>query len=179
MDTMPLQVCVRSLEWRYKMADINVCTFVGRLTKDAELKVFPNSGKKFLNFSIANNTGYGEYAKVQFFDCMMIGDKRAEGLKPYLGKGQMVCVTGEQESNDYTKADGTQHRGYKLQVKELQLIGGKPGANKDGHQELEDDEEEQDAVPYNPSEDAAELDKRLKEQTSRRYRGAKVPKNGF
>ena len=105
------------------MSDLNNISLTGRLTKDGERRQFPSTGTVFAQFSIANNTGFGDYAKVNYFDCKMIG-KGAEALLPYLKKGQLVGVAGTLETNDWTKHDGTPVKGWVLTTTSVNLLGG-------------------------------------------------------
>jgi single-strand DNA-binding protein len=75
-----------------------------------------------VKFSVANNTGFGDRKKTQFFDCVMWGN-RAESLNPYLKKGNQVGITGTLESNDWTGRDGTPHKSWTMTVNDLQLMG--------------------------------------------------------
>jgi len=104
------------------MSDLNNFCITGRLTADAQRKTFGVGGKAFLEFSVANNTGYGEYAKAQFFRCMLLGDKRADSLLQYLTKGKQVALSGELESNDYTSKDGQKVKDWKFKVNNLVLL---------------------------------------------------------
>lgn len=108
------------------MADLNVCTFVGRVTKDAELKTVGAKATPLTTFSIANNTGFGQYAKTQFFDCQMWG-KQGEGVVSYLTKGKQIAVTGTLEDNSYTNAQGQQVRAMRLTVTQLTLLADAKG----------------------------------------------------
>ena len=139
------------------MSDLNVMVVAGRLTKDAVLKTFPQSGKKFLEFNVANNTGYGQYAKVQYFNCMLVGDQRADKLCLYLGKGQQVILEGKLESNNYTNKEGVLVKDWKFLVNELQLVGGTK-QNKGGQVEFEIVDED--------------LDTKLKREAQERYMNA-------
>jgi len=137
------------------MSDINSLTITGRLTKDALRKTFPGSGSAFLEFDIANNTGFGDYAKVNYFKCMLLGDKRADSLLQYLNKGQLVGITGELESNNWTGQDGKMRYDWKLKVSQLSLLGGSKGQNGGtGQSSLGFDDD---------------LDKQLKEDANKRY----------
>jgi single-strand DNA-binding protein len=77
------------------MADINNVTFTGRLTRDAENKTL-SSGVNLVAFDIANNTGFGQYAKTIYFTVNLWG-KSGINIFPYLKKGQQVGVTGTLE----------------------------------------------------------------------------------
>lgn len=104
------------------MSDINVVTLTGRLTKDAEKKMIP-SGTELTAFDLANNTGWGEYAKVMYITCNLWG-KMGTGVFPYLKKGTSVGVSGELEVQQWTsKQDGSKQQKNVLKVNSLSLLG--------------------------------------------------------
>jgi single-strand DNA-binding protein len=105
------------------MSDINVCTFTGRITRDAQLKVSSNN-KSYCTFSIANNIGFGEYATTVFLECTIWGN-RGESICSYLNKGQLVGVSGELKLGQWTGKDGTEKSSLQLNVQSVQLLGGK------------------------------------------------------
>ena len=63
---------------------MNVITFDGRLTKDAELKQLQTN--TVCNFDVACNIGYGDRKKTIYLRCDL-WNKRAESLHSYLKKG--------------------------------------------------------------------------------------------
>jgi single-strand DNA-binding protein len=102
---------------------VNKLIISGRLTRDAEVRFLP-SGKPVMQFSVANNTGYGEKQQTHYFDCSLFGD-RAEGkLKDYMLKGTQVLVEGEVSLNTYQKQDGSTGAGLRVFVRDVELIGG-------------------------------------------------------
>ena len=103
------------------MSDVNNCVFTGRLTRDAEMKTIGAKGTLLLTFSIANNTGFGEYAKTQFFDVQLWG-KRGESLQQYLTRGKQVAVVGQLEQNKWTGTDGQEHYSWRLNANDVQLL---------------------------------------------------------
>jgi len=103
------------------MSDLNCISLTGRLTRDSELKYFP-SGTSYLSFDIANNTGYGNFAKVNYFHVMLLG-KSAESIRQYMLKGQMIALFGTLETDEWTGRDGAKHRDWKLTTTNVQLIG--------------------------------------------------------
>lgn len=107
---------------RFRMADINVCTFTGRLTADAEQKTLP-SGKTLVNFSIATNTGYGDNEKVLFTQVNLWG-AQGDKLIKYLVKGKQVGVSGEYECQKWTSSDGKEHSKNCLNTFSIILFGG-------------------------------------------------------
>jgi single-strand DNA-binding protein len=82
------------------MADLNCISLTGRLTRDAEQKTLP-TGTTLVTFDIANNTGWGQYAKTMYFTCNVWG-KQGTGLLQYLHKGKTVAVSGALEVQKWT-----------------------------------------------------------------------------
>jgi single stranded DNA-binding protein len=94
----------------------------GRLGRDAELRQGDEPSKSVLNFSVAEDIGYGESKRVQWWKCALWG-KRAEALAPYLTKGTPVTVFGNPELREYQKKDGTQGAELNVRVTEIALQG--------------------------------------------------------
>lgn len=103
------------------MADLNSCSFTGRLTRDAETQTVGSKGTSLTKFAIANNTGFGQYENTQFFNCQMWG-KAGEALRQYLVKGKQVAVTGVLENKKWTGNDGQSHDGWNLTVSSVTLL---------------------------------------------------------
>ena len=79
------------------MANVNMVTLSGNLTRDPELRM-TRAGLPVLAFSIAVNepvkVSETEWdTRANFFDCTVFG-KRGEGLSKFLKKGHKVCVSG-------------------------------------------------------------------------------------
>lgn len=147
--------------------DLNIFACTGRLTNDAELKQF-SSGKSFLKFSVACNTGFGEYAKANFFNCIMVGDKRAQALAPYLVKGKSVAVSGRIEKNDWTDKDGLLRKEFQVQVQELTLLS-------DGKNSTTDNSGQQTFGYKLVDEDEESLDGRLAKEAKEVHNGTREP----
>jgi len=77
---------------------MNMCSFDGRIGKDAELKEV--SGYKVCNFAIGTNVGYGDNKKTMWVDCALWG-KQGEGAVKHLVKGQQIFVNGELSTKEY------------------------------------------------------------------------------
>jgi single-strand DNA-binding protein len=112
------------------MADLNSCSFTGRLVRDAEKKVIP-TGSTLVSFDIANNTGWGDNKKVTYITVNMWG-KSGEGVYPYLKKGNPIAVTGELEVQKWTgRADGEERSKLVLTCNRLTLLGAKNDNRRD------------------------------------------------
>ena len=105
---------------------MNKIILTGNLTKDADLKYTPND-KAYSDFCIANNEGYGDNKKTNFFNCTLWG-KSAENLNRFLTKGQKVLITGKVEINDYKDKEGVERKIIDINVDSfggVELIGNK------------------------------------------------------
>ena len=107
---------------------MNKITLIGRLGKDAELKMTP-AGKPVLEMSIAVADGWGETKSVIWIRASMFGD-RAEKLAEYLLKGQQIYAEGRLRHKDgnpvaFMRKDGTPGAAFEIIVTEVELLGGK------------------------------------------------------
>lgn len=72
---------------------MNVCTFKGRIGRDAETR-HTQSGKAVTTFPLAVDVGWGENKSTLWLDCKIWGD-RGEKLAAHLVKGTSPTVSGE------------------------------------------------------------------------------------
>lgn len=103
------------------MADLNNCTFIGRVTRDAELTSVGAKNTSLVKWGIANNTGFGQYEKTNFFNCQMWG-KQGEGVMQFLKKGKQIAVAGTLEDTTWTGQNGEQHPQWTLTVNSITLL---------------------------------------------------------
>lgn len=108
------------------MSDLNNCSFTGRLTKDAELKVIGAKQTPCAEFSIANNTGYGQFEKTSYINVQLWGSS-GQNLMPYLKKGQQIAVCGELTQNDWVDQNGVKHSMWRLSATRLTLLASPKG----------------------------------------------------
>ena len=106
---------------------MNKATFIGNLTKTAETKQV-NGGNPFTTFSLAVNRKWKtkdgtKREDVQYIDCIMNGNISA--ITPYLTKGTKVCVTGRVSCHAWIDNKGQAIAGLDLNVRDLELLGGK------------------------------------------------------
>ena len=103
------------------MSDLNNCTFIGRITKDATTEMVGSKGTLITKFSIANNTGFGQYERTNFFNCQMWG-KQGQSLLEYLKKGKQIAVAGVLENQKWQGQDGVSHDSWTLTVNSVTLL---------------------------------------------------------
>jgi single-strand DNA-binding protein len=99
--------------------------FIGRLTRDAELK-FTGGGLPVCNFSLVTddrtkNAATGEYDSVpSFWDCQLFG-KQAESLAQYLTKGKLIGLDGSLRIEQWEQ-DGQKRMKAKINVSNIILL---------------------------------------------------------
>lgn len=103
------------------MSDLNSCSFTGRVTKDAVVESIGAKGTQITKFSIANNTGFGQYAKTNFFNVQVWG-KDGVAIAEYLKKGKQIAVTGMLENQKWTGKDGLEHNSWNLTCQSVTLL---------------------------------------------------------
>lgn len=100
--------------------DNNDCRFIGRITKDLEIRA-STSGTKYLPFDIAVQRKFknnqDEYES-DFISCIAF-NKTAEFLTTYAKKGYLIGVEGEIQNNNHERQDGTINYGTQLKVNKV------------------------------------------------------------
>lgn len=102
------------------MVDLNNCTFTGRLIAQAVQKQLP-TGTGLIEFSIANNTGFGNNKKTLFLKVNLWG-KAGQSVFPYLYKGKNIAVSGSLSLNTWTGQDGLEHSQVVLDCNQVVLL---------------------------------------------------------
>lgn len=89
---------------------MNTWIGIGRLTKDVELKITNGANPiSIAAFTLATDRTYKKEGqpKADFHKIKCFG-RLAENCANYIGKGRLVCVTGEVHNNTYEK-DGQKY----------------------------------------------------------------------
>ena len=110
---------------------MNQANFIGRITKDLDLKQ-TQSGKAVLNNSIAVNrpfknkqTGEREADFINF----VAFDKTAEIINQYHKKGDLIGLSGRMQSRSYENNNGQKVFVTELVVNEMHFTGGNSSNN--------------------------------------------------
>lgn len=104
---------------------MNNCTFIGRLSKDPEMR-YTQQGTAIARFSLAVDRKTKE-KQTDFFDIEVWG-KTAEFVEKYFHKGMRVAVRGEMRTNTYTDKEGTKRKAYVLSTIDVEFADGKQNA---------------------------------------------------
>lgn len=98
---------------------MNKIIIIGRLTKDVEVH---NSEKTTVGtFTLANDTGYGDSKKTNFFRCVCFG-KTTEVMNKYTSKGSKILICGELQEDNYTDKNGDKRNDIKIIVREVEFL---------------------------------------------------------
>jgi len=123
---------------------MNRVIFMGRLTKDPEVKY--NNDNAYARFSIAVDRRYKRENEptADFFNCVAFG-KTAEFVEKYLNKGTKILLSGRVENNNYTDKEGKTVYGTRIVVEEIEFAESKKASG--------ESEKENAQKPNNPSND--------------------------
>lgn len=113
------------------MANLNKVMLIGRLTRDPEVRMFPNGGKvtKF-GFAVNNrkkNTQTGQwedepvFLNIEAFNRGEFG-KLADLCEQYLRKGAQAFVEGHLQLDQWTSQDGQKRSLLKIVVDNVQFL---------------------------------------------------------
>jgi len=110
------------------MEDVNYSIAICRIVRDAELS-YTNSGLAICKFDAVLNkrkkVGDNYEEKPVYLNNLAIFGKRAESLNQYLTKGQQVCLEMSLDIDEWTDTEGKKKSKLKLQVDNIQLLGGR------------------------------------------------------
>ena len=93
---------------------VNKVILVGRLVADPVLS-YSGRGVAYTKFTLAVNTGYGEYERVDFIDVVAFGSA-AENHAQYLEKGRLVYVEGSIKIDSYEDKEGIRRKATTIQA---------------------------------------------------------------
>jgi single-strand DNA-binding protein len=116
------------------MANLNKVMLIGRLTRDPEIRAFPNGGKvAAFGFAVNNrrknsSTGQWEddpvFIDVEAFNRGEMG-KQADLVEQYLRKGRQVFLEGHLKLDQWTSQDGQKRQKLKVVVDNMQFLDSK------------------------------------------------------
>ena len=103
------------------MQDINICTIVGRLTKDVEVRK-TQTGKSVAQFTLAVNKR-GEDAGADFINCVA-WEKAADTIGQYSHKGDRIGIVGRIATRNYDDhSTGKKVYVTEIMVTQFQFLG--------------------------------------------------------
>lgn len=98
--------------------------FIGRLTKDVEVKRLNGGDKSVASFKLAvtrNFTNSNGEKQVDFIP-VVAWDKNAERLEKYTEKGNRICVIGRLQMREYETKDGEKRNVAEVIAQEIHFV---------------------------------------------------------
>lgn len=109
---------------------LNRVELIGNLTKDPEVKAFPNGGS-LASFSIATNRTYktddGEKKDVPEYHNVVVFGKMVDVVSNYLRKGSKVFVEGRLQTRSYEAKDGSKRYSTEIVMQQMIMLNKKEG----------------------------------------------------
>lgn len=113
---------------------MNKVMFIGRTTKDIELRKLNQNNKYVTTFRLAVDRGFegknGE--KLVDFIPIVAWDKNAELLSKYTKRGSRVSIIGRLQIRSYETKDGEKRYMSEVVVQEIHILDWKKNINKVG-----------------------------------------------
>lgn len=108
------------------MADINTCTFTGRLGRDPETRATQSGSVASFSIAVGRKTKNGD--ETLWLRCSAFG-RNADIASQWLKKGSLVGVSGRLSVSEFQNRDGITKQSVELTVNELNMLGGKQDTN--------------------------------------------------
>ncbi|OIQ78351.1 single-stranded DNA-binding protein [mine drainage metagenome] len=121
------------------MASVNKVILIGNLGRDPETRYAP-SGAAICNVTLATSRNWkdkttGEKREETEWHRVVFYDRLAEIAGEYLKKGRPVYVEGRLKTRKWTDKDGAEKYTTEVIAEEMQLLGGRDGAQGAGDDE--------------------------------------------
>lgn len=100
---------------------MNKIWIIGNLVRNVDVRTYPD-GRAYGMFTIAENYGYGEQAKTNYFTCFL---NNIGNVAQYLVKGTQVAVDGQMRVENTKNQDGSYITKVAVTVRELKMLGSK------------------------------------------------------
>lgn len=112
---------------------MNKVIFMGRLTRDPELRYGSQNNTAIARFSLAVDRRFKRDGQptADFFNCTAFG-KTAEFVDKYLKKGTKVVLDGEVQNDNYTDKDGKMVYGTQIIVNNIEFAESKAASQQGG-----------------------------------------------
>lgn len=103
---------------------MNKVMFIGRITKDMELKYIKENEKYVVNFTLAVNRPFlnAKGEKIADFIPVVAWGKNAEKLAKYTQKGSLISVIGRLQMISYEGKDGIKRHISQVVAQEIQFL---------------------------------------------------------
>lgn len=110
---------------------MNKCIFLGRFTKDPEVRRVGDKAMAITNFTLAVDRKFKKEGQptADFLNFVAM-DKTAEIIERYCTKGSMISVVSRVQTRSWDGTDGKKHFATEFVVEEFSFAGGNKSENK-------------------------------------------------
>lgn len=112
---------------------MNKVIFMGRLTRDPEIRYGGANNTAIAKFSIAVDRRFRRDGdqEADFFNCTAFG-RQGEFVEKYLHKGTKIVLDGEIRNNNYTDKNGNKVYGTQIIANSIEFAESKRAAEENG-----------------------------------------------
>ncbi|MFA6664338.1 MAG: single-stranded DNA-binding protein [Lachnospiraceae bacterium] len=112
---------------------MNLVIFMGRLTKDPDIRYGEENNACIARFGIAVDRRFRKEGDptADFFNCTAFG-KLGEFVEKYLHKGTKIVLNGEIRNNNYTDKNGNKVYGTQIIANSIEFAESKRAAEENG-----------------------------------------------
>ena len=124
------------------MGSVNKVFLVGNLGRDAEQR-HTAGGTTVSNFSLATTDTWtdkssGQRQERTEWHRVVVWDRQAESLQPYLTKGKQICVEGRLQTREWNDRDGNKRYTTEIRADRITLLGGRGDSGGGGRQDRQE-----------------------------------------
>ena len=112
---------------------MNKIIFMGRLTRDPEVRYGGASNTAVARFSLAVDRRFKREGDpdADFFNCVAFG-RQGEFVEKYLRKGTKILMEGEVRNNNYTNQEGKTVYGFEFVANSIEFAESKSASENNG-----------------------------------------------
>lgn len=103
---------------------MNFTVFIGRLTRDPELRYLPANGTAVATFALAVDRKFSKEKETDFIP-IVVWQKQAENCAKYLAKGSQVAIEGRLQIRPYEDKDGNRRTIAEVVANSVQFLDSK------------------------------------------------------
>ena len=117
------------------MGSVNKVFLIGNLGRDAEQRHTTN-GTAVSTLNLATTDTWtdksGQRQERTEWHRVVVWDRQAESLQPYLTKGKQICVEGRLQTREWNDRDGNKRYTTEIRADRITLLGGRGDAGGGG-----------------------------------------------
>lgn len=120
----------------------NYVSFIGRFTKEPEVKTVGNGDNRVCNFTLARNrpTKDKDHPEADFVDCVA-WNGTADLIGKYFSKGNRIGVSGSLSTRTYEDTNGVKRKVTEISVRDIEFIENKSESERNSMNDKKENKE--------------------------------------